>query len=62
MITQELTKWELGANYPYVPIMTRAAETGQILNSVMDSTQLLCPDVFTTICYGRGKYRIHILR
>ena len=43
MITQELTKWELGANYPYVPIMTRAAETGQILNSVMDSIPAVVP-------------------
>ena len=33
MITKELTDWTLGANYPYVPVMTCAAETGQILGS-----------------------------
>ena len=26
MITKELTDWTLGANYPYVPVMTCAAE------------------------------------
>ena len=43
MITKELTNWELGANYPYVPVMTCAAETGQILNSIMDSIPATVP-------------------
>ncbi len=43
MITKELTNWELGANYPYVPILTCAAETGQILSSVIDSIPATVP-------------------
>ena len=32
MITHELTDWQLWANYPYVPELTNAAETGQALS------------------------------
>lgn len=43
MITKELTDWTLGANYPYVPVMTCAAETGQILGSVLDPIPATVP-------------------
>ena len=43
MITKELTHWELGVNYPYVPILTCAAETGQILGSMMDCIPATVP-------------------
>ena len=43
MIYKNLTQWQLGANYPYVPVLSRAAETGQILNSVFDPIPATVP-------------------
>ena len=43
MITKELTDWTLGANYPLAPTATCAAETGQILSSVLEPIPATVP-------------------
>ena len=43
MITKELTDWTLGANYPHAPTATCAAETGQILSSVLEPIPATVP-------------------
>ena len=55
MVTKELTNWELGASYPYVAIMTCAAETGQILNSIMDSIPATVPGCIHNDLLRAGK-------
>ncbi len=43
MIYQKLTQFELGANYPYVPEHSSAAETGQILSSMIEPIPATVP-------------------
>ncbi len=43
MIAKELAAWELGANYPHVPTLSHAAETGQILAGIMEKIPATVP-------------------
>ena len=43
MLYQELTDFTLSANYPYVPILTGAAETGQVLQSIIGEIPATVP-------------------
>ncbi|MBQ6990896.1 MAG: hypothetical protein IJN58_07555 [Clostridia bacterium] len=43
MLYQELTDFILSANYPYVPILTGAAETGQVLQSIIGEIPATVP-------------------
>ena len=43
MLITELRSWHINANYPYYPILTAAAETGQILNGIFQNIPATVP-------------------
>ena len=43
MIFNQLKNWKLSVNYPYVPVMTRAVETGHPLNCIFDPIPAAVP-------------------
>lgn len=43
MLITELDNWHINANYPYYPILTAAAETGQILNGIFQNIPATVP-------------------